>query len=87
MIGRIREIQTFLNAYLDEELINDVRLPENILDPRTDEEVKERYHFIYLKLIGPLCITARDSFGRNLSVTELGFISERLESYLKSSGF
>jgi hypothetical protein len=87
MTGQFKELQVFLKTYLDEELVNDVRLPENLLDPRSAEEIKARYYFIYSKLIGPLCITARDSFNRNLSVTELGFIGERLESYLKNCGF
>ena len=85
--NQIQQLQDFLNSYLDPELINEIRLPDFLLDPRTDEEIKDRYYFIYHKLIGPLCVTIRDSFDRDLTTTEIGFIAERLQVYLKTQGF
>lgn len=86
MQNQIQKIQDFLNSFLDHELINDVRLPENLLDPRTEDEIKDRYSFIYHKLIGPICVTIKDTFDRELTKTETGFVAERLQVYLKEQG-
>ena len=83
----IKEIQNFLKEYLDSELVNGVPLPEELLDARTEQEISDRFHLIYHKLFGPLCVTMKESFGRELSKTELGFISERLQAYLKEQRF
>jgi hypothetical protein len=84
---QIQHIQDFLNYYLDPELINDVVLPDNLLDPRTNEEIKDRFHFIYHKLIGPLFVTLRVSLEKDLTKTEMGFVAERVQVYLKMQGF
>ncbi len=87
MTAQLQEIEKFLNDQFDPEFINNVPLPDFLLDPRTDEEINDRFYLIYHKLYVPLCITMRDSFRRELSKMEIGVVSERLHAYLKEQGF
>jgi hypothetical protein len=84
--SRIQEIQAFLKSYFDPDLINCLPLHVSLLDPRTTDEINERFFLIYHKLFGPLCVTAAQTLERDLSKTEIGFISERLQAYLKEQG-
>jgi hypothetical protein len=87
MQSEIQEIQSLLNSYFGPELINDVILPDFLLDPRTEEDINDRFYLIYHKLCGPLCITMQETLKRKLTNTEIGFISERLQAFLKEQGF
>jgi len=82
-----KKIEKFLKDYLDEELINDLPIPDELLDARTTNEKDERFSLIYHKLIGPLCITLKETIDRPLSIAELGFVAERVQAFLKEKGF
>lgn len=86
MQSQLQKIQDFLTSYLDPELINSVTLPEDFLDPGTEEQINERFYFIYHKLFGALCVTLMETLKMKLSKTEIGFISERLQVYMKEQG-
>lgn len=87
MNSEFKKIQFFLETYLDQALIDDVVLPNEIRNPNTPLENKEeRFFYTYHKIIGPLCITVRDTFGRELTLSETGYLAERLQVFLKESG-
>ena len=73
--------------YLDQELINNVLLPLELLDPRTEEEKRERFAFIFHSLIGPLTLKIAYCLNKNkLSSEEIAVISERLQAHLIENG-
>jgi hypothetical protein len=81
------EIEKIVNEFSCAEIINEISLPANLLDPRTEEEIDDRFSFFYHKLVGSIFITSTEVLGRKLSKTEIGFISERLQARLKEKGF
>ncbi len=84
----MKALINIINSQLSPELINGVELPDNLLDARTNEEIKERYFYIYHALYGKISLSiARKTNKASLTINELGFISERLEAYLKEQGF
>ncbi len=87
MKTKIQEVQYILDHLFEPKTISGVNLPEDLLNPRTDEEIEERFHFLFHALYGDIAEATIKLLGRELSITELGFISERLQVYLKSEGF
>ena len=81
------EIHTALLKLLSPEVINGVSLPKDLLDARTADEISDRYFFIYHELFGPICVRLTEILKRNLSLAEIGFVSEKIEGYLKEQGF
>ncbi len=83
----IENIFYALSIYLEPQVINNIVLPERLLDPRTEEEKGERFTFIYHSLIGPLTLEIIACLNRGkLSIEEISMISERLQAFLIENG-
>jgi len=84
--SKTQQLHDILNDCLSKDIIDDVTLPDFLNDPKTKDEINDRFYLIYYKLFGPLCKSAKESLGRELSKNESGFIAERLQAYLKQKG-
>jgi hypothetical protein len=88
MKSKIKSIFEITSSFLTPELINSILLPEDLLDPRTEEEIKERYFFMHHSILMPMGAEVAKILGcENLDGNELSIVSERIEAYLKQQGF
>ena len=77
-----------VNSLLTPELINDIALPDDLLDARTEKEVQDRHHYLYHAILSPIGLKVAGLLGKPyLSVNEIGVVSERIQAYLKQNGF
>ena len=83
----LRKIRDVLHVHLSPELVNEIELPEELLDPVSEEEVNERFFFLYHALIGKVTLAVAEVMGRSLTSTEIGFMSEVIQAFLKDQGF
>jgi hypothetical protein len=84
----MKKIFEAIKEFLNDELVNDIDLPENLLDARTDQEVSERYYYLYHEILGTLAVYVANRINKkSLSNKEILIISERLEAFLIERGF